>query len=83
MQTLQRVLRFLDRQSLWSALLLRVAVGATFTAHGAGKVFGSSILAFTPPVPLGGVLGPLVPIIEFFGGIFLILGLGTRVWALL
>lgn len=77
----------LGRQRSWVPLLLRIVVGATFAVHGHGKMADllekgisatASQFAF---VPLGGVLGPLVPIVEFVGGVCLILGLATRLWA--
>jgi putative oxidoreductase len=82
------LLKLLEAQRSWSALFLRVAVGMTFVTHGYDKVFKSGIMetaqAFAQMgIPLGGVLGPLVPIAEFFGGLGLILGLGTRLWAFL
>jgi putative oxidoreductase len=78
----------LDRQRAWMPLLLRIPVGATFALHGYGKVFERGILATASGfaehgIPLGAVLGPIVPIAEFFGGLCLIVGLGTRVWAFL
>ena len=66
-----RILDILDRQRGWSPLLLRVAVGAIFVGAGWPKV-QAGLFSFAPAVPLGKVLGPLVPGIEFFGGILLI-----------
>ncbi len=88
MNVIQGFLEFLDRQRAWLPVLLRLVVGATFIAHGYGKVFERGILGTAQGfarmgIPLGGVLGLLVPIVEFFGGICLVLGLGTRVWAFL
>lgn len=79
-------LAFLDRSRTWLPLFLRLSVGATFVFHGYSKVFekgaGATAGAFVEMgIPLASVLGPLVPYIEFFGGIGLIAGLGTRVWA--
>lgn len=61
-------------------ILLRVGIGAIFIGTGWQKV-QAGLFSFQPDVPLGNVLGPLVPTIEFAGGILLIAGLGTRVWA--
>jgi len=78
--------RSLSRYSEWSALFLRLAVGAIFIAHGRQKLFGG-LTGFgqyleSLGVPLPSASALVVALVEFLGGIALLLGLFTR-WAAL
>lgn len=67
--------------------ILRVITGIVFAAHGYQKLFVYGMAgvqgAFTKmgvPVPM--LIGPLIALLEFFGGLALIVGLLTRLAAL-
>lgn len=67
-------------------LVLRVALGAVFIAHGGQKLFWFGIAGTTEAflqmgVFLPSVTAPAVSIVEFFGGIALVAGLFTRLAA--
>jgi putative oxidoreductase len=63
----------------WSMLVLRVALGAIFLAHGLQKISGfDGIVKFFGSIGLPVVFAYVVTAIETVGGAFLILGLFTR-----
>ena len=63
--------------------ILRVVIGIVFAAHGAQKLFTYGLAGITEGfakmgVPMPGVMAPFISILEFAGGIALVIGLLTR-----
>lgn len=72
----------------WGLTLLRIVVGVIFVVHGGQKLFQFGIPGVTQSftqmgVPAASIAAIVVTIVEFIGGIALILGAGTRIVALL
>ncbi len=68
--------------------ILRVVVGIVFLMHGRQKLFtfgfhGVAGMFGHMGIPLAAVSAVVVTLVEFFGGLALIVGLGTRVAAAL
>ena len=72
-----------QRQVSIGLAVLRLVLGATFIAHGAQKLFVMGLPAISGGfaqmgIPMAGFFGPFVSLVEFFGGIAIVLGLLTR-----
>jgi len=75
------------RQLSLGLAALRLAVATIFIRHGAQKLFVYGFAGVTGAfrqmgVPFPGVMGPLIGVLEFFGGIALALGFLTRLLAI-
>ena len=75
----------------WTGFILRLTVGAIIFPHGAQKMLGwfggygftGTMNYFTGTVHLPWTIAFLVIIIEFFGSLFLLAGVASRIWAVL
>lgn len=73
----------------WTGLLLRLTIGIVIFPHGAQKLLGwfggygfsGTMNFFTATVGLPWVIGFLVILLEFFGSLLLLFGLGSRIIA--
>jgi len=82
--------RILNTESNWGALVARLTLGIVLFPHGAQKMLGwfggygftGTMDAFTNQMHLPWMVAFAVIMIEFFGSIFLILGIASRLWAL-
>lgn len=87
---METILRILGTDGSWSGLVLRLALGCVIWMHGAQKLLGifggygfsGTMDFFTKTMGLPWIIALLVILGEFFGGIGLILGIGTRFFAL-
>ncbi len=70
-------MRFLDRYQGELLGVLRIVTGLLFMQHGAQKLFG---VLGGDAVPLASMMG-LAGVLEFFGGLLIVVGLFTRVVA--
>ena|SRR5687768_14138866 len=73
------------RQGIGLAIV-RIVTGIVFMMHGQQKLFEYGISGVTQSftqmgVPLPGISAPLVSLLEFFGGLALVIGLLTRLAA--
>src|SRR5687767_7318707 len=77
-----------DQMTPWGMLVLRVVVGLTFFMHGQQKLFDNGIdgvegFFASQGIPAPGLAAVVVTLVETVGGLALVLGLFTRVFALL
>jgi putative oxidoreductase len=77
-----------EQRKDWGLTVLRVVIGIVFLVHGSQKLFvfgfGGVQAAFASlGLPMPAILGPLVTLLEFAGGIALIAGLLTQWVAML
>jgi putative oxidoreductase len=71
---------FLSRWSPRMLSVMRIVVGLIFMQHGAQKLFGFLAAPGMETAPLFSLMG-LAGVLEFFGGLLIVLGLFTRITA--
>jgi uncharacterized membrane protein YphA (DoxX/SURF4 family) len=81
------LMNFLDAQKMNSLLLNRVLMSIILITAGYGKLFGEGPAMISEKwaasgMIAGGLLGYIVPVLEFFGGIAILLGIAPRVFAI-
>ncbi len=77
-------------QSGWAGLVLRITAALVMFPHGAQKLMGwfggygfkGTMGYFTQTVGLPWVIGFLVIVLEVFGSLAILAGIGTRLWAI-
>jgi putative oxidoreductase len=82
----EKVVKTLDRFQWLALLLARFSVGAVFLETGWGKLHHlPKVIDFFASlgIPLPGLQAPFIAMIEFLGGLSLILGVATRFWSFL
>ena len=77
-----------EKHEDYALVILRVGLAIIFIAHGYQKIFAMGVGAVaemfaTVGIPFAGVMAWVVALVEFVGGIFLLLGLFSRYAALL
>lgn len=83
---------YLRSSAIWSPLVIRIALGIIFMAHGMQKLFGAfggdgieGTAQFMRSMDVVPALfwAWVVALIEFFGGLFVLIGLFTRIASVL
>jgi putative oxidoreductase len=81
--------KLLGTPNSWTIAIIRIVLGVAVFPHGAQKLLGwfggygfeGTMNYFTGTVGLPWIVGFLVIVLEFFGAIALIIGIGTRIVA--